>query len=945
VGTAADGGLTKSGAGTLALAAANTYTGTTTVRTGTLLVNGSIAGSDAVSLESGARLEAGSTQALRNLTLANNSFLVIRPSGFKVLKIEGFTFDPMSRTDVNDNALVADYAAGEPSPLQAIREAVLAGYNNGSWTGPGIASSTAAANGGASVGVGFGEASTVLGPDGGNFAGMPVDGDAVLVRYTRNGDASLDGSVDFNDLVKLAQNYNLADGRRTWADGDFTYDGNVDFNDLVKLAQNYNASLPPAALAEFGAEFREDLAAAAAAQVPEPGAGVALVAAGAIVAGRRGRRRRRRRSGRWRRGSIYWFALAAAAALSRNADAALTFNVEPNGWPNAAHRNAAAAAIQSAVNRYNAYGDFGNYNIYVYYNAGIPTAQANYLGSIGFGGTYPNERVTMHELAHYLGSGTYGTPWDGARGEALIDQFDGLEATLQGDSQHFWPYGLNYDSEGAEINKQRQVAMVYAQRADMGIGSTANPSSWAATAVTLKASDPGGTSGFNHASNWGDNTFAHSNAAYSTGAFSMRTPEGYNSWTFVGNSLTVNPGGRLLYNGWGTTGVVTFRNLTVNGGTVRHDQFPQDVFQLAGKVTLASTATFEAANGNIKVSANIAGSGSLTKTGGYTLTLGGGNSYAGSTTINAGTLRLAPATPVASYTFDNVSGSAVINGGTGGSAMNGTLANGATIVAGGRFGNAVSLANGASVNINNPVVDLGNNTGWAVSAWVKTTTPGASILTKGDGAGWAYGNTIFYLGDGTAGGSGGIPSAVRWAGGFFQGSTGAAAVNNNNWHQVAYANEGGNYATYVDGVAQPLSPGNSGFAVPDIGAVVRLGVSTNTVAADGTVNFNGLLDSVQFYNQGLSALQIAALYQGRSVGPLPITTDLTIAGGATLDVNGVTQQIASLSGPAGSAVTLGAGQLTVGSATSTQFAGTISGAGGSLIKGGTGTLTLSGNNT
>ena len=100
--------------------------------------------------------------------------------------------------------------------------------------------------------------------------------------------------------------------------------------------------------------------------------------------------------------------------------------------------------MQSTVNRYNAYGDFGNYNVYVYYNAGIPTAQANYLGSIGFGGTYPNERVTMHEMAHYLGSGTYGDPWDGARGEALIDQFDGLEATLQGDASHFWPYGLNY---------------------------------------------------------------------------------------------------------------------------------------------------------------------------------------------------------------------------------------------------------------------------------------------------------------------------------------------------------------------------------------------------------------------------------------------------------------------------------------------------------------------
>jgi CSLREA domain-containing protein len=55
-------------------------------------------------------------------------------------------------------------------------------------------------------------------------------------------DANHDGSVDFNDLVKLAQNYNNVDGQRTWEQGDFNGDGNVDFNDLVILAQNYNTT-------------------------------------------------------------------------------------------------------------------------------------------------------------------------------------------------------------------------------------------------------------------------------------------------------------------------------------------------------------------------------------------------------------------------------------------------------------------------------------------------------------------------------------------------------------------------------------------------------------------------------------------------------------------------------------------------------------------------------
>lgn len=638
----------------------------------------------------------------------------------------------------------------------------------------------------------------------------------------------------------------------------------------------------------------------------------------------------------------------ATAGLPGGVVAALDFNVAAAGWPNDAHRQAAVDAIQSSINRYNAYGDFGGHNVHVYYNAGIPTAQANYLGSIGFGGTYPNERVMMHELAHYLGSGTYGDPWDGVRGEALIDQFDGLEASLNGDSAHFWPYGLNYDDEGSEINKQRAVAMVYAQRADMGIGSTAIAG--ASGVINLTASDPLGESGFNYASRWSDTHFAHRGASYVTGNFTFRTPASGNSFTFAGDSLTVNNtngiNGGLLYKGSGGTGVTTFNNLILSGGYVRHASGGGDTFRLAGNVTLTSSATIDAAQGPITVSARIGGSGSLIKTGGYPLVLSGGSTHGGNTTISAGMLRLAPASAIADYTFDAVSGASVINSGTGGAIMNGTLANGAAIVAGGRFGNAVSLANGASVDINNGIADLGNNASWTVSAWVKTATAGASILTKGDGAGWSSGNTIFYLGDGTAGGSGGIPSAVRWGGGFFQGSTGAAVVNDGSWHHVAYVNSHGEWSIFVDGLPQPLSSGNGGFATADVGSVVRLGVSTNTVPADGSIHYNGLLDSVQFHRQALSPEQVAALFQGRSAGPLPTTTNVSIASSATLDVNGVTQQVATLSGPVGASVSLGAGELIISSPSgNTQFAGTISGAGGALTKRGGSTVTLSGVNS
>ena len=57
---------------------------------------------------------------------------------------------------------------------------------------------------------------------------------------TLAGDATLDGKVYFNDLVKLAQNYNTTFDESTvswWFNGDFTNDGKVDFNKLRPLAR------------------------------------------------------------------------------------------------------------------------------------------------------------------------------------------------------------------------------------------------------------------------------------------------------------------------------------------------------------------------------------------------------------------------------------------------------------------------------------------------------------------------------------------------------------------------------------------------------------------------------------------------------------------------------------------------------------------------------------
>ena len=78
-------------------------------------------------------------------------------------------------------------------------------------------------------------------------SGNVMGGLSAPLRVLR-GDANDDGAVDFNDLVVLAQHYNVPGGM-TWTDGDFDADGDVDFEDLVSLTQRYNPVAAPAPVA------------------------------------------------------------------------------------------------------------------------------------------------------------------------------------------------------------------------------------------------------------------------------------------------------------------------------------------------------------------------------------------------------------------------------------------------------------------------------------------------------------------------------------------------------------------------------------------------------------------------------------------------------------------------------------------------------------------------
>src|SRR5207248_7096657 len=99
--------------------------------------------------------------------------------------------------------------------------------------------------------------------------GLPIDDTTIIAKYTLRGDANLDGTVGFADLVTVAQNYGNSSGQASWDAGDFNYDGNVGFADLVALAQNYGGLLPAAPIPGVSDGPDRGLGEAIAA-VPEP---------------------------------------------------------------------------------------------------------------------------------------------------------------------------------------------------------------------------------------------------------------------------------------------------------------------------------------------------------------------------------------------------------------------------------------------------------------------------------------------------------------------------------------------------------------------------------------------------------------------------------------------------------------------------------------------------
>ena len=139
-----------------------------------------------------------------------------------------------------------------------------------------------------------------------------------------------------------------------------------------------------------------------------------------------------------------------------------------------------------------------------------------------------------------------------------------------------------------------------------------------AATVTLTGIDGINTSSFNTAGLW-DNAAAPSagNDYFVPDGTRLRTPPDGASYTFAGDSLTINNttpyGDGFMYKGTGSTGIITIGNLVFDGGLLSHANGTGDVLNLDGAITIASGgARIWAKQGPFNFYSAISGSGTIT---------------------------------------------------------------------------------------------------------------------------------------------------------------------------------------------------------------------------------------------------------------------------------------------------------------------------------------------
>jgi hypothetical protein len=157
--------------------------------------------------------------------------------------------------DLADHDLILRSTAGAKAALlNTINGYIRTGRAGGAWNGSGIISSAAAANAARNTGLAAilndnGSGGTLMG----TFNGQSVDANAILVKYSYDGDSDLDGDVDADDYARLDAGYaqkNDVGFVASYRNGDLNYSGSINSDDFFLIDRAYSTQGAPLAAIE-----------------------------------------------------------------------------------------------------------------------------------------------------------------------------------------------------------------------------------------------------------------------------------------------------------------------------------------------------------------------------------------------------------------------------------------------------------------------------------------------------------------------------------------------------------------------------------------------------------------------------------------------------------------------------------------------------------------------
>ncbi|GAA5117290.1 autotransporter-associated beta strand repeat-containing protein [Luteolibacter yonseiensis] len=350
-----------------------------------------------------------------------------------------------------------------------------------------------------------------------------------------------------------------------------------------------------------------------------------------------------------------------------------------------------------------------------------------------------------------------------------------------------------------------------------------------------------------------------------------------------------------------TAGTFSVGNLTFGQGVAGAGTSGTAYTVSGGTLTLTGSSI--TTNTPTALNSVLTGTTGLAKAGSSTLTLGGSNSYTGVTAINSGTLKITPSgyIPYRYYRF------------------------------------TVSANNGDGYN------QLGELHYYNNGQWTIAEAGSAAPNNGASGTEQYWGNVNDNKGANAGGftkfGVGGVPYSITYD----MGS--AKVINSYNWSSANDSTPARNPKRWI---VAGSNDNSTWIPLDDRSTSDQAGPSNTYTWSGATTSYATVTNAA---NDGA-----ANAYPISGSGNIPNTSDVQIATGATLDLNGTNQIVASLGNIGG-----GGGSITNSSATkaltltlnpasgSTTFGGTISDSGAasaiSLLKIGAGTQVLAGNNT